>query len=222
MAETEYLAWHQTFIKAIQMELDDYGDQLLFIPEHQLTKEPLRIDVVINVYGNVYIYLTLNDANITDLTLTFISSRYPGELINHLQKIHHFTVEERSAGIYNVHGDILPIQIIDSRKLSLEENIWLGTLNNRLEIHKIQGINKIVQKWEKPGRIRAYLDVIIRANREIFEEAMKMRKKYPTLEQISEEAGLLAEWEARGVKKGEVECEMKGEMKKAVKIAKIC
>ena len=34
-------------------------------------------------------------------------------------------VDERSSGIYTVEGDILPIQIIDSRQLSADENLWL-------------------------------------------------------------------------------------------------
>jgi hypothetical protein len=40
-------AWHPGFWGAIQLELDDYRDVLTFEAEHQLTSEPLKIDVVI-------------------------------------------------------------------------------------------------------------------------------------------------------------------------------
>jgi len=36
-----------------------------------------------------------------------------------------YTVVETSFGIYTVSSDILPIQIIDNRQLSAEDNIWL-------------------------------------------------------------------------------------------------
>ena len=41
------LAWHPAFVQAIQQELEDYLDVLTFESEHQLTTEPLRIDVLI-------------------------------------------------------------------------------------------------------------------------------------------------------------------------------
>jgi len=41
------ISWHPAFFEAIQMELDEYSRHLQFISEFQLTKEPLRIDVVI-------------------------------------------------------------------------------------------------------------------------------------------------------------------------------
>ena len=40
-------AWHPAFVQAIQHELEDYLDVLTFETEHQLTTEPLKIDVLI-------------------------------------------------------------------------------------------------------------------------------------------------------------------------------
>ena len=39
--------WHPAFVQAIQGELEDYREILTFESEHQLTTEPLRIDVLI-------------------------------------------------------------------------------------------------------------------------------------------------------------------------------
>ena len=47
MANDEKINWHLAFCQAIEMELAEYKDQLLFNREYQLTAEPLRIDVVI-------------------------------------------------------------------------------------------------------------------------------------------------------------------------------
>ena len=41
------ISWHPAFIQAIQLELEDYLDVLTFETEHQLTTEPLKIDVLI-------------------------------------------------------------------------------------------------------------------------------------------------------------------------------
>ena len=41
------LGWHPAFVEAIKLELEDYGDSLVFYPEFQLTAEPLRIDCVV-------------------------------------------------------------------------------------------------------------------------------------------------------------------------------
>ena len=40
-------SWHSAFVQAIQHELEDYRESLTFESEHQLTTEPLRIDVLI-------------------------------------------------------------------------------------------------------------------------------------------------------------------------------
>jgi len=71
--------------------------------------------------------------NITDMTLTFVESHYPRDLLEHFEKVRNFTVEEYHPGIYNIKGDILPIQIIDNRKMSPDENVWLKNLDTRLD-----------------------------------------------------------------------------------------
>jgi len=53
--------------------------------------------------------------------MTFVESHYPQELIKHLTEQRNFTVEETHPGIYIIKGDIMPIQLIDSRKLSADE-----------------------------------------------------------------------------------------------------
>jgi len=41
------ISWHPAFVQAIQLELEEYLDVLTFETEHQLTTEPLKIDVLI-------------------------------------------------------------------------------------------------------------------------------------------------------------------------------
>ena len=60
-----------------------------------------------------------------------------------MREVRGYAVEEKRPGIYIVKGDILPVQIIDSRKLSEEENIWLKDLDNRLEAPEARAEEKI-------------------------------------------------------------------------------
>ena len=73
------------------------------------------------VYGYACLYASFQQVPITSLTLSFVESRYPEKLLDHLRDERNYSVAETGPGIYNISGDILPIQIIDSRKLSVDE-----------------------------------------------------------------------------------------------------
>jgi hypothetical protein len=161
------------------------------------------------VYGYACLYASLEHIPITDLTLTFIESRHPRELARHLRETRSYTVEERGAGIYTVRGDIMPIQVIDSRELSEGENLWLRNLDNELNAERIRRITGEIAKAGKGARIQAYLDAIVRANVDVLEEAIRMSDL--TLEQVLERTGLIAKWEARGEERGRAEGEVRGE-----------
>jgi predicted transposase/invertase (TIGR01784 family) len=102
-----------------------------------------------------------------------------------------------------VTGDIIPIQIIDSRELSESENLWLKNLDNELNVERINRITVEIARLGKSARIKAYLDAIVRANPETLEEAIHMSDV--TLEQVFERTGLIAKWEARGEVRGKME-----------------
>jgi len=72
-----------------------------------------------------------------------MESCFPRELIKHLKETRKLTVEETSPGIYTVRGDILPIQIIDNRKLSAEETSGLRIWTIQLSRWKYNGLQMI-------------------------------------------------------------------------------
>ena len=116
-----------------------------------------------------------------------------------------YAVAENYPGIYNISGDVLPIQVIDSRRLPADENLWLKSLSDRLDISALSRISSEIYRQGKAARIAAYLDVVTRANTETMEEVIQMGKGSKTLEQVLEEAGWLARWEARGESRGRTE-----------------
>jgi len=186
------------------------------ILEYKSPLDYVAIDDFYHVYAYACLYKVLNKIDIRNITLTFVESRYPRELITHLQKIRGYSVEEKWSGIYIIEGDILPIQIIDSQKLSTEENIWLKGLDNKLGVAEIRRVTSEIGRQGKPAMIKAYLDAITRANKESLMEALKMSDTQLTLDKVFEKAGLVAKWEARGEARGIA----KGEEQKASEIAR--
>jgi hypothetical protein len=148
-------------------------------------------------YANLYA-ATTPGVDLADVTLTFIGSRHPRKLLRYLRETRGCTVEETSPGIYQVTGDYIPIQIIESQKLSEAENLWLNSLREGLKEKSACAIEE-EQKRVRGVNIDAYLDVVLRANPRVFMEAETMAKKRrETLEEVFTEAGLIPEWLERG------------------------
>jgi hypothetical protein len=171
--------------------------------EYKSPDDYISVDDFYKVYGYACLYASLEKAPITDLTITFIESRYPEKLLDHLKNVRGYTVEETGHGIYNIRGDILPIQIIDNRHLPEEENQWLKNLSNRLGVPELSRMYIEISRIDKAVKIAAYLDAILRANAGTFEEVIEMSDATITLEQVFEKVGWIAKWEARGKAEGE-------------------
>jgi hypothetical protein len=223
-----HTSWHPAFVEAIKLELHQYGDILEYTPEYQLTKEPLRIDVVIvkkrknvpikkniaaifrghnlieyksptdyiapedfyKVYAYACLYATVEPkAAEAGLTITFVGSRYPRKLVEHFKQFRQYVVEKSSPGVYSVKGDPVPMQIIDTRELPEEENIWLAKLDNRLDQTGARKIIREINRLDKAGQIGAYIDALYNANFAVMEEASKMFDINAVLKTPFEDAG---------------------------------
>jgi hypothetical protein len=154
------------------------------------------------VYGYACLYTSFQQVPITSLTLSFIESRYPEKLLDHLKNERNYTVAETSSGIYTVSGDILPIQVIDSRKLSVDENLWLKSLSNKHDRFTIEQVGKEINKQGKAARLAAYLYALTKANPEAAKEAIKMKDVF---DQVLEESGFIARMEEKYRAKGRAE-----------------
>jgi len=155
------------------------------------------------VYGYTCLYASFKKVPITSLTITFVESRHPQKLLRHLCDERGYTVAKNYPGIYTVSGDVLPIQVIDSRRLSADENLWLKSLSDRLDKGALSRISGEIYRQGKAARIAAYLDVIARANTKTMKEVVKMGEMPLELEQALEESGWLARYEAKNRTKGE-------------------
>jgi len=146
-------------------------------------------------YANLHASIT-EGVDLSDITLTFVESRHPTELLRYLIDVRHYTVEETSPGIHQVTGDYLPIQIIQTTKLSEKENRCLESLRGGLNESSLNAILEEGVKWAREVNIDAYLDIISRANPKTFKEVYKMTA--PTFEELLTEIGLIPKWMERG------------------------
>jgi hypothetical protein len=150
-----------------------------------------------------YLYAAQGKVPITSLTLTLVCSRYPRNVMVHIDEVYGWEVREREPGIYEVSGAgmAFPIQIIESQKLPEQENLWLKSLRGGLSKAILDGVLKRSARWNKDAAKGAYLYAVLQANLKTLQEVMAMEEL--TLEKVLEDAGLTAKWEARGIALGE-------------------
>lgn len=136
----------------------------------------------IDDYYKVYAYAcfyksdtrTVNEIKTNEITISFICRRYPRSFVKHLQT-EGLKIENREAGIYDIKGDRFDMQLIVTSKLTKEKNFWLKNLTN--DIKDPETIREIIaefRKHEKDKLYRSIMDMIVRANREMFKEEEDM------------------------------------------------
>jgi hypothetical protein len=230
-------------VQALQLELEDYADELEFKAEYQLTSEPLRIDIVVvkkkdgvkinknigrifrahnivefksprdsfstddlfKTLAYVVLYAVVEGVDPRNCTLTLAGARKPAKLMEYLRKTPGRRIEKSAEGMYYVYGEQFPIQIIETKRLSERENLWLASLRDDLTA---RGAEKVLAESEKRrgAGIAAYLHALMTARSKIFTEVWDMRKQKVTFEQlwrkIGEESGQLEELRQEGIVQG--------------------
>jgi hypothetical protein len=167
-------------------------------------------DLTVKDFYKVYAYGLLYAAMTPgiwaeDLTLTFVGERYPRGLVKYLKGEWGYKVEEEEEGIYQVKGDRIPIQIIETKKLNREGNRWLKELRRGLEVEEVRAILKEQEKVEGKTPLEAYYDAVLRANVKALWEAIQMGEDTMTLEEVLTKAGFLHKWWEQGRKTGREE-----------------
>ena len=109
-----------------------------------------------------------NEINISDITLTFVSVKYPDMLMKHLTEDLNLKIKETNNGIYYINKAeiIFPIQIILTSKLNSDENLWIKSLTNNLTSE--YDVKKLINEYEDNQSNNLYesvMDIIIKANK---------------------------------------------------------
>lgn len=242
MNEEHLIQWHPAFYASIQIELENYENDLSFEREHPLSSKPMLIDVLIikkntekkieknigrlfkkyniveykspddylsiddyyKVVGYTCFYkydvAKVNEIKHNELTITLVGNAYPRNLIKHLETERNLNIKKHDDGIYYVEGCLFPIQIIVTKELSVENNLWLCSLTNNLK--KGNKVSKLLTAYRSHQHDILYssvMEVIVKANKEVFEkgdtdmcEALKeiMKDEFEALKQKTLQEGL--------------------------------
>ncbi|MBD5523018.1 MAG: hypothetical protein HDR04_01085 [Lachnospiraceae bacterium] len=100
-----------------------------------------------------------------DVSITFLTFRYPRKLMKHLTVERHLTVEKTSKGVYHISIETFDIQIIVTRELPSEDNLYLCCLTNDLKDRDL--LNRLADDYAKHQNqdvYRKYLNQLTTAN----------------------------------------------------------
>jgi len=204
--------WHEAFYEALQLELDRYLEFLQFENERLLSKEALKMDVLIikkekdieieknigrifkihnifeyksetdylsihdynKVLGYALLYSSFERISTSDVTVSFVISRYPRELLKYLEGERKLRIDNVEDGVYYVVGDVVSVQILEQKKLSYENNLFLSSLSSNVDLENAVNILNVCENIENLNIKNKYLETVMLANIEVFMEAMRM------------------------------------------------
>ena len=149
------------------------------IVEYKSPSDYLSVDDFYKVYGYTCFYKAdttkTGSIGIQDITITLVCHKYPRSLIRLLKEERGYDIGKEEDGIYYITGDSIPIQLILTKELSEEENLWLKSLTDDLE--KPETAKRLIDQYRKHKGNNLYksvMNLIVRANKSKFEEAKTM------------------------------------------------
>jgi len=122
------------------------------------------------VLGYAYIFSAFEMVRIEDMTITISLTIYPRELFKILKNDYGFKIRDVGKGIYYVEGAVLPIQVLESKKLHEEENLLLRSLRSNLSSGDMLKVFDVFKHQYKVDDRNVYLDRLSKANHDKFKE----------------------------------------------------
>ena len=199
----EKIQWHPAFAAAIGLEFrDDYKD-VIIQQEYNLSKEPIRIDLLISRKDK--------------------SSRRFGNEIGHIMKTYNIieykspedgaVIEQKFPGIYYITGNTLfPVQIVVAKELDKQTHSSLRVLTDNADIEDVetflQNSVKTSEPWERED-IDAVLQASVSANKELYEAIRRDSGMCQALRELMKDE--IEDAEKRAEKRGEIRGERRGE-----------
>jgi len=146
--------------------------------EYKSPDDYVSINDFYKVLGYAYTFIAdtarVNEIKCEEVSLSFVSLKYPRKLIKHLLS-RGYKLEKKHKGIYYIHGEKLAIQFLVCFGLPEEENLWLKNLTNK--ITDTASVEKLARAYEGKKDNELYssvMDILIRANEAKFREVNDM------------------------------------------------
>ena len=141
------------------------------------------------VIAYALLYSAFNNILPKDITVTFALTMHPKNLLAYLEKELGFTVATHEPGIYYVIGEKFTVQILESKRLSDEQNLFVRSLRSNLNLAEANRLAHAYHRLKTFEKRNVYLDRLLQANAEIFKEMIDMDKELAaTLEYITKDS----------------------------------
>jgi hypothetical protein len=113
------------------------------ILEYKSPRESLTVSAYIKTVGYACLYQAIENIDPQDITITIVCTTHPQALLEHLKKQDRRTIVKTQEGIYQIEGEMFPVQIAVGSRLSPDDNTWFATLKEKLSRESLE---KTMQK----------------------------------------------------------------------------
>jgi len=123
---------------------------------------------------NAHIYSSFEEVSLSDITISISLTIYPREFVKVLENERGCVVQDLGSGIYYVSGTDFPIQILESKRLSETENLFLRNLRSNLSSHDMF---KTLQSYKERMSLNdknVFVNRLAKANPKAYKEAIDM------------------------------------------------
>ncbi|MDR3147523.1 MAG: hypothetical protein LBU00_03990 [Treponema sp.] len=167
------------------------------IVEYKSPEASLSLEDYHKVLAYAYLYCSLHGLKSKNVTISFVITKCPQDLMSYFREELGYEVEEKWPGIYHVKGgEFGGMQVVLTRKLREEDGgLWLKGLREDLKGEELREILEKSRGMPKGSPLAAYLWIVAGANKARFKELMTMSSAF---EEVLEECGLIEKWEDRG------------------------
>ena len=126
------------------------------------------------ILGIAYLYSSFEKIPLTDITVSIALTIFPIILMKFLKNERGLSVINFEDGIFHIDGDVVPIQILARKKLSPDNNLFLRNLHSNLSAKDMFFVLQSYKDRKPLDDRNVYLDRLVKANPDIFMEAVNM------------------------------------------------
>ena len=149
--------------------------------EFKSEKDSLTEQDYNKVVAYALLYSSFTCAPVSDITVSFAVTIHPRELFKYLEKERGFAIQVVEDGIYYIEGDTFPVQIMESKRMSPEENIFIRNLRSNLQVEDAAKTAEAYKKIKPYEMKNVYLDRLIQANHNAFMEVVALGDGFKNL-----------------------------------------
>ena len=126
------------------------------------------------VMGYAHMYASFEKVHMPDITVSISLTIFPQGLVKLVERDHGYTLVDNGNGIHYLHGADIPVQILESKNLSADENLFLRNLRSNVTTEDMRKIMQTYNEHRFFDRRNVFLDRLASANKKSYKEAVDM------------------------------------------------